>query len=147
MDSSEQTDNVPGAGSNAVSVTEHWFGGLSQADFEIDLYERILARQPADIRCLRILGELYARAGRFDQALVIDRRLIGILPNDAIVVYNLACSLAMNGATEAALAQLDRALELGYLDFSHLEIDPDLESVRQLPQFAELLKKYAVPSA
>ena len=49
--------------------------------------------------------------------------------------------------TEAALAQLDRALELGYLDFSHLEIDPDLESVRQLPQFAELLKKYAVPSA
>jgi tetratricopeptide (TPR) repeat protein len=146
MDSSEQTDHVPGAGSNSAGATERWFGTLSQSEFDIDLYERISTRQPADIRCLRILGELYARAGRFDQALAIDRRLIAILPNDAIVVYNFACSLAMNGATEAALAQLDHALELGYLDFSHLEIDPDLESVRQLPQYAELLKKYAVPS-
>jgi tetratricopeptide (TPR) repeat protein len=147
MNSSEQTNDVLGADSNAAGVAESWFGGLSQADFEIDLYERISARQPADIRCLRILGELYARAGRFDQALAIDRRLIAILPNDAIVVYNLACSLAMNGAAEAALAELDHALELGYLDFSHLEIDPDLESVRRLPQFAELLKKYALPIA
>ena len=142
MDSAKRTDEVPHLAAGTASVAEGWFGVLSQSDFDIDFYERISQRQPNDARVLRILGELYARAGRFPNALAVDRRLIALLPDDPIVVYNLACSLAMNDAIESALGQLDRALELGYDDFSHLEIDPDLDGVRQLPQFAALLKKH-----
>jgi tetratricopeptide (TPR) repeat protein len=129
---------------SGASVADSWFGSLAQSDFDVDFYERILARQPSDLRLLRQLGELYARQGCFDRASLVDQRLVDLLPDDAIAQYNLACSLAMQGEVEKSLDRLGRALELGYCDFSHLEIDPDLNSVRQLPQFRVLLKKHAV---
>jgi tetratricopeptide (TPR) repeat protein len=132
---------------SVASVADSWFGGLGQSDFEIDFYERILARQPSDLRMLRQLGELYARQGRFDRALGIDHRLVQLLPDDPIALYNLACSLSMQGETEKSLEHLGRALDLGYNDFSHLEIDPDLDSVRQTPHFAALVKQYVVREA
>jgi tetratricopeptide (TPR) repeat protein len=130
-----------------VPVADSWFGGLAQTDFDIDFCERILARQPCDLRMLRQLGELYARQGRFDRALGIDHRLVELLPDDPIALYNLACSLSMQGETEKSLVQLGRALKLGYHDFNHLEIDPDLDSVRQTPHFAALVKRYVICEA
>jgi hypothetical protein len=39
----------------------------------------------------------------------------------------------------SALAQ---AIDYGYRDFGHLEVDPDLESLRQLPEYRALMKNH-----
>lgn len=56
--------------------------------------------------------------------------------------YNLACLRAVQGRLEEARALLFEAKQSGTLpERAHLLDDPDLESVRELPWFEELLEK------
>ena len=63
-------------------------------------------------------------------------------PDRPIPWYNLACSYAVLGMTDPAVAALQRALELGYRYFEHLRRDPDLKSLRHDPRFIRLLRKF-----
>lgn len=121
-----------------------WFGDLNDTEFEIAFYEQILQRQPDYVQVLRVLGELLSRQGMYDRTLEIDRRLVELRPRDEIAHYNLACSLARKELGLLAVGELDIALELGYDDWEHLEVDPDLESLRGLFEFKRLLDKYVV---
>src|SRR6476646_6462199 len=121
-----------------------WFGEMGQAEFEVDFYERILARHPNYVTVLRALGEQLARKGMYSRSLEIDRRLVTLAPHDCVARYNLACSLAMQGSPRQAIEELGRAIEYGYDDFGHLEVDPDLESLRTLPAFHELMRQHGL---
>lgn len=123
-----------------------WFGEMGQADFEVEFYERILDRHPNYVVVLRALGEQLARRRMYARSLEIDRRLVNLVPHDCVARYNLACSLAMQGAPRQAIEELSRAIEYGYDDFGHLEIDPDLESVRKLPAYRDLLRQFGLES-
>jgi hypothetical protein len=61
---------------------------------------------------------------------------IGELPTAA---YNLACLDARKGRTDAAFANLDRALTAGFDDSASLEKDPDLASLRGKPKWASVV--------
>lgn len=111
-------------------------------EFEIRFFDRILRRSPDFIDVLRCQGELLSRKHRHAEALVIDQRLAALCPADCIIRYNLACSLAMAAEPEAAIVELRRAFERGYVDMEHLQIDPDLDNLRDLPAFHDLLKEY-----
>lgn len=68
--------------------------------------------------------------------------IIRYVPNDANAHYNYACILALAGSPKAALHHLKRALEL---DTSLVRIavgDPDFASLRNNPEFQNLLKQY-----
>ena len=56
--------------------------------------------------------------------------------------YNAACLYSRMGEVEKALEFLRTALEKGYHDFAHMEMDDDLDNVRQLPAFMELIRQY-----
>jgi tetratricopeptide (TPR) repeat protein len=125
-------------------TSPRWFGELGEVEFEVDFYERVLARQPNYVIVLRALGELLARKGQYGRSLEIDRRLVALVPHDCVARYNLACSLAMQGSPRLAIEELGRAIQYGYDDFGHLEVDPDLESLRTLPAYQELLRQYGI---
>ena len=116
-----------------------WFGSLSQLDFDIDFFEKLLARNGDSVEVLRTLGELVAKKGDVRRALEIDQRLVALLPNDFLARYNLACSLALAGRPDEAIDSLSSAILLGYDDLAHLEVDPDLDSLRERPDFRALL--------
>lgn len=116
-----------------------WFGDLSQLDFDVDFYERLLARKADSIETLRILAELVSRKGDMKRAVELDRRLVDLQPEDFLARYNLACSLARAGRADDAIDALSRAILLGYDDLAHLEADPDLESLHGHPDFQALL--------
>lgn len=139
-------DDLPTPPLPEAPDTPRWFGDLSQRDFDVEFYERVLERQPDNIRTLKLLGELYARQGQYDHALRVDRRLVELVPRDPVVRYNLACSLAMQGMPEESIAELRRAIEMGYHDLGQLEVDPDLESIRNLPQYQALARQLGLGS-
>lgn len=56
--------------------------------------------------------------------------------------YNLACIYSLFGETSKALDAMKTALEKGLRRFDLAECDPDLENVRKLPAFAELVNGY-----
>lgn len=116
-----------------------WFGTLGQLDFDIDFFERLLARKGDSIEVLRVLAELVSRKGLVGRAVELDRSLVRLLPQDDLARYNLACSLARAGQADEAIDALSRAILLGYDDLAHMEADPDLESLRGHPDFDALL--------
>jgi predicted Zn-dependent protease len=118
------------------------FRDQSQIDFDIGFFDQILLRGPDYVDVLRCQGELLTRKGLHERALQIDRRLSHLLPFDPVVHYNLACSLALVGERQEAIATLRRALDRGYSDWEYLTSDTDLESLRDEPEFLALLRDY-----
>ncbi|HWB01358.1 MAG TPA: hypothetical protein VG713_22865 [Pirellulales bacterium] len=114
----------------------------SQLDFDLAFYGRVLERAPNYLDVLRCQGELLTRKGLHREALAIDRRLARLLPDDPIVRYNLACSLALNGQIDAGLAELRLALEQGYEDLDYLQADSDLDNLRDDPRYHALLRQF-----
>lgn len=114
----------------------------SQLDFDIEFFGSILLRAPSNLDVLRLQGELLNRRGSHDQALVVDRQLAELLPDDGVVQYNLACSLSRNDLPAEAMAALRRAFEHGYDDFEHLELDADLERLRSDERYQSLVAEF-----
>jgi tetratricopeptide (TPR) repeat protein len=116
----------------------------SQLDFDIAFFRRILQREPDYLDVLRCQGELLSRKGLHAQALEVDRRLVRLLPDDCVVQYNLACSLAVGGLRDDAIAALRAAFLHGYDDFDHMECDSDLDGLRDDPAYRDLLREYGI---
>lgn len=114
----------------------------SQLDFELEFLGRILERDPLFADALRVHANNLAAKGQYGRALLMDRRLVRLLPDRPIPWYNLACSYAVLGMTEPAIAAISRALELGYRYIEHLRRDPDLKSLRLDPRFVRLLRRF-----
>lgn len=112
---------------------------VSDPAFEIGFYESVLRRDPGYAEVVEILGGLYTKAGRIADGLRMDRKLVRLQPDNATAHYNLACSLALCRRKSAALAELTRAVELGYRDHDWMAQDPDLEILKRHPGFAALL--------
>jgi tetratricopeptide (TPR) repeat protein len=114
-------------------------------DVEISFLEGLLQRDPNYIEALQILGDAYTKRGDYEKGLNIDQRLAALRPDDPLVLYNLACSLALTGQTDEAFRALERAITLGYNDAAWLKRDSDLKSLRNDPRFAALLQKLSKP--
>jgi tetratricopeptide (TPR) repeat protein len=115
-----------------------------QLDFDIDFFQRVLHRYPDYVDVLRCQGQLLTRKGLHERALEVDRRLVELRPEDGVAHYNLACSLALGQRAKEAIEELCRALESGYDDFDYLEADSDLDSLRNHPAYAALLRRYGI---
>ncbi len=138
-DSDAAAGGIARGRSSQPAAHEDWFGSLNQLDFDIDFFEGLLARNGDSVEVLRVLAELVSQKGLVKRAVDLDRRLVDVLPNDFLARYNLACSLARAGRPDEAIDALSRAILLGYDDLAHLEVDPDLDSLREHPEFRELL--------
>jgi tetratricopeptide (TPR) repeat protein len=110
-------------------------------DIEIGFIEGVVRRDPAYVEALQILGDDYTRRGRYRDGLKIDEQLANLRPEDSLVHYNLACSYSLTDRVSEALSALERALILGYRDFKWLAEDPDLDNVRQHPNFQKIRAK------
>jgi tetratricopeptide (TPR) repeat protein len=116
----------------------------SQIEFEIEFLGRILERDPFFVDALRVQATNLAARGLYARALQIDRRLVRLIPDDAVAWYNLACSYAVLGMIDPAFFALERSLELGYGALKRLRRDPDLKALRRDPRFFRLLRRFAL---
>jgi len=107
-------------------------------DIEIGFIEGVVRRDPHYVDALQVLGDNYTRRGRFVDGLKVDEQLATLMPKDALVHYNLACSFALTDQPDRAVASLHRALDLGYADFNWLRRDPDLRGIRRHPLYRSI---------
>ena len=125
---------------------------------------KTLLEQPADVlpELLEMRGTQSVQAGRAADAVqaVAKPRELGTAT--AGQLYNAACvyslcasrlgaapslpltaeqSSARQQHIAAALATLREAIAAGWKDFAHMQKDPDLTPLRDLPEFNELIKR------
>jgi len=111
----------------------------SQDAFEILFYENLTRRDRTNPAALELLGGLYSKYGMPKQTLRIDRRLSKLLPSDARIRYNFACSLSILSHKRQAVSELSKAIELGYNDWGWMKKDPDLAPLKSYPPFEKLV--------
>ena len=119
-------------------LEEHSGLELAGIRFQIGIFEEALEVDPGDTDALRYLAHAYTIVDRQDDGLAADRRLVELLPNDSRVRYNLACSCALTGRSDEALAALEEACSLGFADLTLLLKDNDLDSIRHDPRYIEI---------
>lgn len=124
-------------------LEEHSDLELAGIRFQIGIFEEALSTDPADTEALRYLAHAYTIVGRDSDGLDADRRLVVLLPTDSRVRYNLACSCALAGRNDEAVAMLQEACALGFSDITLLRKDKDLDTLRDDPRYREIEKALA----
>lgn len=112
-----------------------------QLTFEAEFCLAVLKKRPYQFETLQAAANSLTALGYYQDGLLYDKRLEEMRPNDALIVYNLACSLSLVGRVEDALEKLEAAITLGYRDKEQIKSDPDLENVRAHARFKELANR------
>ena len=107
---------------------------------ELSFLEGLAKRLPENRDILKSLADLYTKVGRYNNGLYLDEKLSLMCPDENMVWYNLACSYALTEQVDQGINALEKALELGYDDFSWMKEDKDLSNLHGTDAFTELLK-------
>jgi len=101
------------------------------------LVDELLTQSPSDVD-LRLKRALYlARSGRCADATAYASQLEGELGASAAVAHGLARPFALCGSPVRALAELERAIDLGY-PVGSLRTEDELAALRGNPKFEQL---------
>ncbi len=99
-----------------------------------------LTRNPGFAPTFLLLASVLRMTGRLDDSADAARMAVLLDPDCAPAHYDLACYYALAGKGEKALAALESAITRGFCDFEWAGRDPDLEAIRDLPEFRGLLE-------
>lgn len=110
-------------------------------DFEITFYEKLIQEKKDFVEALIPLGDAYTKRGMFKKGLEVDKKLIKLKPNDENCWYNLACSYSLLENIDKAFGALEKAIRLGYCEFSFMNHDPDLNNLRKDSRYKILIKR------
>jgi tetratricopeptide (TPR) repeat protein len=103
------------------------------------LYEETLQIDPGYVDALNNLGVIFIGKRDYVAARRSLEKAVRLKPRYAEPFYNLACLNAIRGDIKLALAQLKKAVSLDPTVRDWARKDTDLESLRHLPEFRELM--------
>ena len=83
-----------------------------------------------------------ARLGDPERARSEIEYAVKLEPERADIAYGAACGYALAGDTEKALDWLQTAVERGHQELWWARVDPDLDNLRDLPRFKEIMDEW-----
>ena len=112
------------------------------AKMTLERAEKTIAKDPTNCSALAMGASALTAFGEKERAREWVSRALLLDPENLMVRYNLACSLALElddpeGALEALLPFFENVTSKTMM--RHLEVDPDLDPVRDDPRFKEML--------
>ena len=113
----------------------------------VEVADRVLRNSPDDVRALYLSASVLIVMGEREKGLERIEQAVALRPYDYAVLYNAACTFARAGEPQQALEMLDRAVGTGRGFRAWLEQDPDLDSLRGMPRFQEILARLPALSA
>jgi len=124
------------------------YAALGRDTETVEAYQRArrviedhLELNPGDTRALMLGGAALARLGEAATAKVWAERTLAIDPDDAVVLYGVACIYSMLGDIDRALDLLGRAVQSGFRKREWIEHDPDLNALRADPRYRAIINR------
>jgi len=102
---------------------------------------RRLEINPDDLQTLLALSTAQLVLSKTDKAIELADRVLALAGDDAAILYNAACVYSRAGATDTAIAVLEKSFDAGLADPSWMEQDSDLDKVRDDPRFIALVER------
>ena len=122
------------------------YGGYTDVKYDLRVDDAVdpfeeLARLLNHARpfTMSIEGYNLLAAGNYAAAVALFDRLVAMDPADASAHYNLACALSRSGMPDEAMVELAIALEADPALSELAQSDPDLEPLRERPDFQALV--------
>jgi serine/threonine protein kinase/tetratricopeptide (TPR) repeat protein len=106
----------------------------------MEVYPRYLSQHPDDARALVFFAADLAQLGKIDEARDAGRKAFELNPNDAVMLYNLACVFSRLGEKESGVDYLKNAIKAGYQNYEWIKRDSDFGNIRNEPGYIELMK-------
>ena len=128
---------VSGTGSGTGNTTNPERNSAAATEPSTDRATSLTQRDQMILRIVQL-----AQAGRVTDARQDLRAYLGKNPHDATMYYNLTCLDLFLKDTDAALLDLEQALENGYSNFRLIESDRDLILLHETPQFTEMVTRF-----
>ncbi|HUP64601.1 MAG TPA: protein kinase [Thermoanaerobaculia bacterium] len=110
---------------------------------QVEIYEAHLRKVPEDARARVLLGSDYAELNRPEDATREGNLAMTLRPDDAIIMYNVACLFTNLKKIPEAMRALRKARDGGFTDPQWARQDPDLAPLHDDPEFDRL---YPPPS-
>jgi Flp pilus assembly protein TadD len=98
-------------------------------------YPDYLLHHPDDSRAHQFYAFTLHRLGRLEEAKEEMQKGIAQNPKDPIIVYNAACFYALIDDKTKAIENLKIAMDNGFENYDYLRHDPDLNSLKEEPEF------------
>lgn len=109
-------------------------------DAMINFFPKYLWDHPDDARAHVFYGIQLAQLGKTAEAKSSAQKALELSPNDTLMLYNIACLYAMLNEKKESIGILKKCLEGGYQFYDWLRNDPDLDNLRDDPEFIELME-------
>ncbi len=106
----------------------------------LEFYPNYLLKHPDDARAMTFYSFVLCDNGDIEKAKEHMDRAIDLSPNDAVMIYNAACFYADLGEKEKAIEHLIKAIDKGYTSYDYIKRDPDLDSIRDEPEYIKLME-------
>jgi serine/threonine protein kinase/Flp pilus assembly protein TadD len=144
----EQASGVRTEDYQAPALAALCYSGLERHSEAKAAYEktvraagRHLELNPDDPRAYYLGACAWCRLGEVAKGLEWGDRSLALDPDDAGVLYNVACLNALGGKPERALDLLEHAVENGFGHKEWIEHDPDLNALRSSDRYVALVKR------
>lgn len=108
----------------------------------LDRARAYLEMHPDDWRAWNLGAIAYLRLGEENKAETWLQTSLLNAPRDSSVAYNAACFYALKGNSEKALQFLGACANVGSITREWIAQDSDLDSIRGLPEFSQLFKRF-----
>ncbi|MBQ5379202.1 MAG: tetratricopeptide repeat protein [Paludibacteraceae bacterium] len=102
-------------------------------------FARVLELEGEEVSAVRVYALLYM--GNAELALNLYNQILEEDPS-AGNYYDAACLYSLLDRKEEAIRALTTSIEKGYRNFHHMEVDADLDNIREMPEYKELISKY-----
>ena len=110
------------------------------ASMEMKIFPQYLFKHPDDARAHLLFAISLALAGRIKEAKSEAATAMELNPSDPLMLYNLACFYSQINEKKLAIDSLITSVKAGHEDYEWFKRDPDLDSIRNEPEYIELMR-------
>lgn len=103
-------------------------------------YKMAVHHDPALSEVYVNMSSAYLQGQQYEEAKNTLDTLKEKTPDHPNLYYNLACYFSLTHQEAASLEALQKSIELGYKSRNDVHTDPDLENLRQTPEFKKWVK-------
>jgi len=109
-------------------------------DKALQFYPKYLEQNPDDSRARVFYAQVLMSNNKIDQAKKETTTALELSPNDSILLYNAACVYSLINEKKLAIQTLQNAVAGGFEHYDWIKRDPDLNNLRNEPEYIELMK-------
>jgi adenylate cyclase len=126
---------------NMYEVSGHHEDAMRVGRRAVDACERALLINPGDSRAWSLGAAVLLMLGEAERGREWHERALELDPGNSMMRFNACCFESIAGNAEAALVHLEHAIDLGFRNANWLYNDPDLDNIRDIPRFNELVER------